>query len=333
MKAITHALADAGFRDAMAYGLDSTPTPESARLAAAVRRAFGPTALAVIHYGSHVQRSGARPESAHDFFVVVDSYRDAYTALVATTGLHVRPSTAIALAHVLPPNVVAITVPAGATQRQAKCAVITIEHLRRAAAGRVKDHFTRGRLFQHVQLLWTRDPESRRAVRHALVETRARTFEWARPYLPEEFDAEKYSQVLLETSFAAEVRPEGNERITQLHAAQRETLHRVYDLLLQKLAQQRIVVRDGIVYRQTRSPGPTTRLAVRLFFTRSKARATLRWFKHVVLYEDWLEYIVQKIARRTGVSVELTARERRWPLIFLWPKAIQFLRTRPQRRR
>jgi len=51
-----------------------------------------------------------------------------------------------------------------------------------------------------------------------------------------------------------------------------------------------------------------------------------------VLYDDWLDYVVRKIARRSGVTVELTARERRWPLIFLWPKAIQYLRSRPQRR-
>jgi hypothetical protein len=54
--------------------------------------------------------------------------------------------------------------------------------------------------------------------------------------------------------------------------------------------------------------------------------------KYVVLYDNWLDYVVRKVARRSGVTIELTARERRWPLIFLWPKAIQYLRSRPQRR-
>ncbi|HJU66202.1 MAG TPA: hypothetical protein VJ596_11020 [Gemmatimonadaceae bacterium] len=280
-----------------------------------------------------MQRSGARPESAHDFFVVVSGYREAYTALRAAGGLHVRPAVAIALAHVLQPNVVALNVALEGRTRQAKCAVLTLADLQRAAAGRAKDHFTRGRLFQQVQLLWSRDPDSHRAVRDALVETRARTYQWGRPYLPGEFDAEIYSRALLETSFAAEVRPEGNERITQLLAAQSETMCRIYGELLRAIAQQRILTPVGIVYRQTTPPSTWERLVIRLYFMRSKARATMRWFKHVVLYENWLDYIVQKITRRTGMSVELTARERRWPLIFLWPKAIQFLRTRPQRRR
>ena len=65
---------------------------------------------------------------------------------------------------------------------------------------------------------------------------------------------------------------------------------------------------------------------------RSKVRATLRWAKYVALYDDWLDYVVGKIARRSGVAIqEPSSRERRWPLIFLWPKAIRFLRSRPQR--
>jgi hypothetical protein len=52
----------------------------------------------------------------------------------------------------------------------------------------------------------------------------------------------------------------------------------------------------------------------------------------MALYDDWQDYLLRKLERRSGVRVELTERERRWPLIFLWPKAIRYLRTRPQRR-
>jgi hypothetical protein len=69
-----------------------------------------------------------------------------------------------------------------------------------------------------------------------------------------------------------------------------------------------------------------------MYFRRSKLRATARWVKYVALYDDWLEYILQKVARRSGMAFELSERERRWPLIFLWPKAFRFLRSRPQRR-
>ena len=54
----------------------------------------------------------------------------------------------------------------------------------------------------------------------------------------------------------------------------------------------------------------------------------MRWGKHLWLYDDWPDYLQAKVARHTGVVVELTPRERRWPLIFLWPKVIRYLRSR-----
>ena len=81
------------------------------------------------------------------------------------------------------------------------------------------------------------------------------------------------------------------------------------------------------VYHLTKPVGVARRAASRAWFLKSKARATLRWLKYVALYEGWLEYIVQKIARRSGRTIVLTERERRWPLIFLWPKVIEYVRT------
>ncbi len=325
-------LADPDVQTALAAGFESEPAPEAVVLAAALATAFGPAALAVIHYGSHAHRSDARPDSAHDFFVIVDRYRTAYESLTRAIRTNVGPATAVSLAHVLPPNVHALAAPAGADHRS-KCAVLTLKELRLAARMESADHFTQGRLFQNVQLLWTRDGQSREAVRSALIEIRARTFQWGRCFLPASFDAETYCRALLETSFSAEVRPEGDDRVAQLLEAQRETLLPVYESLLEALTRKRILVRDDNVYRQAVTPPAREYRRWQRYFRLSKARATVRWAKHVALYDDWLEYIVQKIARRGGVAVELTERERRWPLIFLWPKAILFLRTRPQQRR
>jgi hypothetical protein len=82
------------------------------------------------------------------------------------------------------------------------------------------------------------------------------------------------------------------------------------------------------VYRDARPPDARAARRQAAYFRQSKRRATARWAKYVALYDDWLDYIVQKVARRTGQTVTLTARERRWPLLFLWPKAIRFLRAR-----
>jgi hypothetical protein len=79
-------LADPALRDALATGLDAPPGPGTAALAEALRTSFGSGTLALIAYGSHIQRSDARPESAHDFFVIVERYLESYKSLAATRG-------------------------------------------------------------------------------------------------------------------------------------------------------------------------------------------------------------------------------------------------------
>ena len=81
----------------------------------------------------------------------------------------------------------------------AKCAVVSLADLTRECSARARDHFAQGRLFQKPADL-TRDPEARESVRAAIVEARARTFAWGRPFLPEVFDAEDYVRRLLQTS-------------------------------------------------------------------------------------------------------------------------------------
>jgi hypothetical protein len=182
-----------------------------------------------------------------------------------------------------------------------------------------------------AELVWARDDESRRAVVAATIEARAGSFEWGRVSLPAQFDVETYCRSLLTTAFASEIRPETADRISSLLDAQRTTLHQMYAPLLEWFHEAGILRRDGGLYSDVASHGSWEKLTSRVYMRRSKLRATLRWAKYVALYDDWLDYVVRKIARRSGVVIELSSRERRWPLIFLWPKAIRFLRSRPQR--
>ncbi len=325
-------LTDPALRAELLHDLEEVASPDARRLAGFLAHAFGETTAAVIHYGSHAHRSDARRESAYDFFVIVDDYHAAYRALHERLGTGFSPRTATVLANILPPNVLAISERDAPSPLHAKCAILSTAHLERACSARAKDHFVQGRLFQKVQLPWTRDENGRARVANALMDARVGTYSWVRAYLPREFDVETYCRTLLQTSYAAEIRPEGEDRTAVLLSAQRDAMVRMYAALLERLAGSRIVVPSGKVYRQAARPWALERGRMFLYFRVSKLRATLRWAKYVALYDDWLGYIVQKISRRSGVEIELTARERRWPLIFLWPKALRYLRSRPQRR-
>ena len=318
-------------RDALTADALAAPDPRSARIVEALAAAFGGTCAAILHYGSHAQRADARPESAYDFFIIVDDYVPAYRTLAASRGLARSPGFAARLNRILPPNVLAITIPELAPPALAKCAVLSSADLTRAVSDRARDHFVQGRLFQHVQLAFARDEAARSAVLAALAACRERSFAWGRAYLPPTFDAMAYVRALLVRSFAAEIRPEDEDRVDALTGAQRDALAPVYDELLQRLVGRNVIRREGKVHRLVEQVTPADRRRQERYFARSKRRATMRWAKYVLLYENWLTYVVEKIERRSGVVMELTDRERRWPLIFLWPRVMRYLRSRPQR--
>jgi hypothetical protein len=315
----------------VALGLDSPGQPDAASLAAFLAGAFGSSTAAVVHYGSHVTAGTHRPGSALDFFVVVADYGAAYRSVVAGAETGMDAERAARLARRLPPNVVSVVDPA--TGLHAKCAVYSLSDFRAACGEHAPDHFAQGRLFQQVQLLFARGGAEREEVHSLLVGVRLRTLAWGRPYLPARFDAAAYCRALLDTSFGAEIRPEKADRTAELLAGQAPVLHPAFTAVLRLHALDgSLEERDGLFsLARPVTAGERARLAA--YFARSKARATLRWAKYVALYDDWLDYVVKKVERRTGQAIDLTPRERRWPLVFLWPRAIRFLRDRPQHRR
>ena len=298
---------------------------DALRLARYLARAFGPGTVALLHYGSHAQSAETGPDSAWDYFVIVDEYRPAYRALAATLPRGFPARRGALLNRILPPNVISVTAPDAGSARLAKCCVLSVRHLTRACSPRPADHFVRARLFQQTHLVWARDAAGRERVSDAIASARWETFTWGRPFLPARFDARTYGRTLLEVSYAGEIRPEAAQHVHVLLDAQGATLMPMFETLLAHLASRGALARIGEGYRDPRPPRAPARALARAWFGWSKVRATLRWLKYVALYDDWLDYVVRKVERRSGVRIELTARERRWPLVFLWPKAVRFI--------
>jgi hypothetical protein len=131
---------------------------------------------------------------------------------------------------------------------------------------------------------------------------------------------------MMEVSYAGEIRPEARSRVHDVYQAQVSFFRLVYGRVLQEAVRDGTLVADGDRYRLAKRPSWRDRWRWRAFFQRSKARATLRWFKYMLTFDDWLDYIVRKIERRSGMRIELTKSERRFPVILLWPKAIRVIR-------
>lgn len=286
----------------------------------------------VVFFGSRRTAAAHRDaHSAHDLFVLVRSYRGFYSALYRAGKTAKKPWLLAALNLVLPPNQLSLRL--GQPVLHAKCSVITLSAFLRETSPLRRDHFCSGRLFQPSQILHHADPETARGILLALVSAHAETYAWVRPWLPATFDAEAYCRTALRVSLRGEIRPEPRGRAEALWAAQREEQTPVYARLLEELcARGELRREDGTTYAVVRRVAAGERLRLEAYFGRSLLRATARWLKHMATFEGWLDYILRKAARHTGEEIVLTPRERRLPLLFLWPRLIRYLREKDRPR-
>jgi hypothetical protein len=107
----------------------------------------------------------------------------------------------------------------------------------------------------------------------------------------------------------------------------------VYSTLLAALARVGELREESPgVYALVRPVSRFERLRLAAYFRWSMVRATVRWAKYVITFDDWLEFIVRKARRHTGQDIVLTDRERRMPLVFLWPRVFHYLRHKDRAR-
>ncbi len=310
-------------------GRTLAPTGD-ARLDAAVEAlaaAAGDTLVGLVFFGS--RRTGAARVdawSAYDLFVVVSAYRPFYAAL-RSAGLVRRQPWLLALAsRLLPPTQVSLRFPAQGVH--VKGSVIDERAFARETGARRHDHFCIGRLFQPTLLLRARDAGARERLLAGLVCALRETWGWARPWLPAAFDAEGYGRSALATSMRWEVRPEPPGRAEQLWQAQRSLQLPVLQTLLGELAAAGAIVGAPTMPGLWSAARPVTaveRLRRSAYFRLSILRATVRWLKHMVSFEGWLDYIVQKASRHSGQEIRLSERERRYPLVFLWGRVFRHI--------
>ncbi|MBM4183421.1 MAG: hypothetical protein FJ207_04245 [Gemmatimonadetes bacterium] len=307
----------------------SEVSPAQALAARLVAAADG-SVRAVLLYGSHLL--GARPgrHSAFDFVVLVDDYRSFYRAVGAARELHRPPWLMSALARVLPPNTMAFA-PDEGQFGIAKCLVVSSGHFARALSDTPPDHFLLGRLVQRIGTLWARSAADGVWVEERLSAARAGVLDWMLPYLDQPVDAAGLGRRLLEVCYRGELRPEAQDRAHRIFDTQVDHFRTAFQPVLERGASIGVLLREGELYRPTAPTPDAVRRSWRRYFRRSKARSTLRWFKHMLTFANWLPYVVQKVERHTGKTIELTRLEKAVPIIFLWPRAIHVLLTRPRR--
>jgi hypothetical protein len=306
----------------------SVPRDRSPVVAAAVSAIVnqgGPTVRAILFFGSRKSQAGPDSHSPWDFMVLVDDYRDFYLSLEKAGALHRSPALLWRLNRILPPSVIALR--GEMAGLNLKCPVFSMRDFARQTSISRHDHFLLGRLFQPVEIVYANGVAAMDDVVDGLVRASLLTFAWGRSWLHGRFDAATYCKTLLRISYGAEIRPEPSSRIMTVWQAQGESQLPVYSKLLAglRLLGELDEPEPGI-YSLLQPVTWGKRVRNLCYFRWSLVRSTMRWWKHVITFQGWLDFIVYKARRHSGQNIVLTPRERRFPLILLWPRVIRYLR-------
>ena len=292
--------------------------------------ACGDSLVAALLYGSRLTKTSPDRHSPFDMVLIVEDYRRFYRALEDVGHMRRSPFMMALLSRVLPPNSISHRPD---SDTAGKCLVLELRHFRRAMSNRAKDHFCLGRLVQQVAIVYARDEDAAREVRRILDEGHRTPLRWAMPFLEAPFTVLEFARGMVAVSYAAEIRPEQGGRPQEVIDAQAEFFEGTFGPILEEATRSGLLVEEAGAYRPRRPPTWWSRARLRLYFFSSRVRSTARWVKHVYTFEGWEEYIVRKVERRMGVSVELTPLERRFPVILLWPKVIRVLGSKSVHRR
>jgi hypothetical protein len=282
-----------------------------------LRRRHGPALAAVLFYGSCLRRGS--DEGVLDFYALVDDYRGAYA------------SRALALANAaLPPNVFYLELEHDGARLRAKYAVFSLRDFARAMRPEALRTGTWARFCQPVLAAYTRDDATREALVAALLAALRTAVLRGLALLPGDGDTriahpEALWSALFRETYATELRPERDENVKALYAADPQRYADALAAACASLADEgllRSAERDGDgVWHLTAASGllARTRRHARVRRPLAKGAAVLQLLKSALTFGDWLPYALWKLERHTGTHLEPTARQRRHPFVFGWP--------------
>jgi predicted nucleotidyltransferase len=269
---------------------------------------YGESVQAVVFYGSCL-RSGDDRGGMVDLYVIVDSYRSTY-----------RSRAWALLNKILPPNVFYVEISAEQRVVRAKYAILSLPDLERGTSTAWFHSYLWGRFAQPAALLYARSPEAAERVHAALVQAVLTFLARVIPCLPGRFSTKELWLTGLSLSYRAELRAERPEKLAGLFQSSSEYYEQITAAALPELPFP--VVRGDRHERSYESRISSGRRLIcragwRARSLQGKILSLLRLLKGAFTFTGGLDYILWKIERHTGVTVEVSPRLRQHPILAL----------------
>jgi hypothetical protein len=296
--------------NAISREADRTPTPAVRALIDEILARHGEAALGILFYGSCL-RSGDEFEGLVDLYLLVDEYRIAYKSRMQAI-----------LNALLPPNVYYLELNFEEHVVRTKYAVLSLEDFQKGTSRRWFHSYLWGRFCQPTALLFARNDQVTELVQNGLAKSVLTFVRRVLPQVSHEFTARQLWTRGLELSYRAELRPERPEKRARLFGAAPEYFEKITAIAMDAMPYTVEIVDDTPSVRYRHKVSGRLRLLSRftwgLRFWQGKLLSVLRLLKAITTFEGGVDYILWKIHRHTGVSVVVTPRLRRHPLLAMW---------------
>ena len=271
-------------------------------LLAQIRARYGDNLLAVLIYGSYLR---GKRDTLLDFYVLIDSYAAMPRRWQGW------------LCKALPPNVYQIQHGEAPDEVRAKYALLTLERFGYCMKHDFHSYFW-ARFAQPCGILYCRDEAVRDRVISCLAQA-GKTFAGrVVPVLPDDFNAAGLWSTGLGLTYRCEFRSEPPGHAEKLFSYWPDYYADMTGLLASEST--RFEEDDGHYTNLSskaarRWSGPIWRLRM----LHGKVLSTLRIIKAALTFDGALDYLLWKIKRHSGVYIEPTELQRRFPLVFAWP--------------
>ncbi len=278
------------------------------RLAQHLLERHGEAISALVFYGSCL-RSGDDFDGLVDLYVLTRDYRSLHG-----TGLSAAAN------RLLPPNVYYLEMPFGERRLRAKYAVVSLRDFTRGTSPRWFHSYLWGRFTQPAAVLYARDEGTRGQVIQALARAVLTFMTRVIPALDETFTDRELWVRGLALSYGAELRAERPGRAQALYESDAPHYDRLTHAALGALPFP-VQPPDPRGRYRTRIPAHRRRLGRAAWRARSaqgKLLSVLRLVKGLFTFHGGLDYILWKIERHSGVTVEVSPLARRHPLLASW---------------
>jgi len=270
----------------------------------------GPAARGILFYGSCL-RTGDDLDGLVDLYLLVDSYRKAYSDRITAV-----------LNALLAPNVFYLEREFEGQTVRTKYAVLSLADFQKGTSRRWFHSYLWARFCQPTALLYARDDEVTQLVLKGLAQSVLTFMHRVLPRVPSDFNARQMWRRGLELSYRAELRAERPEKRARLFDTAPDYYEKITRIAMNAVVFPVEIVNstDGISYR-VRIPARVrflSRLTWGLRSIQGKLLSALRLLKAIATFEGGVEYILWKIERHSGLTVDIEPRLRRRPLLAMW---------------